>query len=243
MDGNGFTGFNPEVARQNIQSFVLATVTAGSSLLKALSNLIDENSGLKKIWCSPKAVEFSNTYMPQLFETAGEFLKEGMAAYQGAVQAYNIVAANNGLAPMQDLLGDPNSPIGNAASLLNSGEQFSNVASQLGFDSSVSLLYAAHPDNGAVGMNIEKVRVVLDTFKTEIFEALKLFDSIPTVIALYDTDGSQQNAFKVNVSKFKGKFIEIFMSMIQAIESAINTETNNIKLAKEQSTEALQANA
>ena len=61
MDGNGFTGFNPGQAKENIKNFAEYSYYCVISYMgETFKYLFSE---LYWKWCSPKAVEFDNKYI------------------------------------------------------------------------------------------------------------------------------------------------------------------------------------
>ncbi len=226
MDGNGFTGFNPSAAKQDIQNYIKSV---GEST-KLLTNIIESLfTSLEKAWCSPKAKEFSRQSFPKLFQTLASFLDKAYDTYNSLIAAYNIIAAKHGAATIasEDTLG-----IGN----LNAEQILSIMYDEWGGD---PFLQEADPTTGAVGMNVKVVNMALNLFIGQVERSMEVLSSIPTEIAFYDTDGSQQMAFKTNVSQFVNAFKELFEKMANEISEATEQESDSIVNAASESAETL----
>ncbi len=228
MDGNGFTGFNPEVAKKDIAYYYENIEAAIDAIVACTENLF---GGLEGSWCSPKALEFSKVAFPELFSTLAYFIDNSYDTYNSLVAAYNIIAAKHGAETItsEDVRG-----IGN----LNS-EQIENIMyDEWGGN---PYLHAADPATGAVGMNIKAVEAALIQFDADKDSVSKCLQQIPSEIAFYDASGSQQMAFKTNVEKFVNAFSDLFSKITEAIKEGTNTEKDNVALAASQSADTLSA--
>ena len=95
--------------------------------------------------------------------------------------------------------------------------------------------------NGVSGMDTESVRIALEEFKRSSSRAINSFDDIPNGIAFYDNNNSLVDVYSRNVNTFKSIFEDIFNNIINEITAYLETEQDNILLAKQQAEDTLRA--
>jgi len=208
-----FTGLDVSEARNNISAFY---EEMDKICWKMEGDLTTYCSELFYTWCSPKAVEF-NDQLDKLWAANQAVYNTCYIIVVNAVRAYNTVAQSNGLEGWY-----PNFPKEPVNSTVN--DPYRLVASR----------------NGIVGMNVPQVSLATDEFKKACEDYQNKLDSLPTEIALYDPNNLQKDTYKAELTKAKQSFIENIQNVMDGISSAIETETQTILLAKEQSVQELE---
>ena len=94
---------------------------------------------------------------------------------------------------------------------------------------------------GHVGMDTEGVRIALETFKTEYSSALDCIDNLPEGISFYDKEGKLVDTYNRSLKNFKDLFSVIFSEVATKMEGYVNTEADNIELAKAQAVSTMSA--
>ena len=95
--------------------------------------------------------------------------------------------------------------------------------------------------NDAVGMDRENVKIALDLFTSRISSGLAKLESIPSSISFYDPNGEMVGSYNRNIAEFKSQFEELFNEISTAVSGYIETESDNILLAKEQANDTMNA--
>lgn len=215
---DGFTGLNPSQARANIDTFVKAMNDAAVIFLNGGIALF---KNLEKTWCSPKAVAFGEKYGYALYDKTVVAIREAATVIaKNAETAYNTISMANGGGVLGAEYGLQELPIatpvnGYFGPLKESGEY------------------------GIIGMNLMQVQLALVVYGDSVEKGLAALDSVPTEIAFYDPDGIQQSTYKSEIQRVKDKLEEEISSMLDTIEAAMETEQNNIFIAKESSSSTL----
>ena len=228
MDGNGFTGFDPVVAKNNIDEFWHAAVAAHEHLWATFEDLWVD---LEFTWCSEKAVEFDKKYNNRgtgFQRVVLEFFRACDNIAKNARKAYSIIAKANSYSDVMFL----------EEYEINEEDHPTEYGSGFYYEFGCNL-HPAHPTNGVVGMNIMQVKLAVDVFKTKIQGVISEIDNLPMNIAFYDEDGSQAAAYASEIKKMKDKIIEMTNQIVTEIASAMENEQNSILLAKQQATESL----
>ena len=96
-------------------------------------------------------------------------------------------------------------------------------------------------DEGHVGMDTEGVRIALEAFKTEYSSALDCIDNLPEGISFYDKEGKLVDTYNRSLKNFKDLFSVIFSEVATKMEGYVNTEADNIELAKAQAVSTMSA--
>lgn len=212
-EGN-MTGLSPDEVRKNISNFKGAMSIIEFYLGSAVDYLYNE---LYYVWASPKAVEF-NKYRDN-YANVAELVSTGQFEIsQNAYRSYNAMARANGLEEITDSFGnslDNNNNLGNMSSMCRPLESLELLAEK----------------NGLVGMNTLQVPNIRDAFINKIDEVLAKIDEVPSHIALFDPDGAIQSAFSDSIAKMKENVSTLVSEMKDAINTALETEENNLRLA------------
>ncbi len=227
---DGMTGFNPEQVKKEIADFALEAGNACADVDEAYGTFFYE---MKNYWASPKAVEFSETYMPRIKGLIDEMSDAIKRIVEGVVEAYNSVATANGTPTAIDVDTIIFDVYGYKDSFGTKDANGIFISGGLSAD-----------NNGLVGMNISAVRdIVIPEFTASINKEVNDLYEIPTSIAFYDEDGSQHQAYESNIRGFVEKFNELNESLFASMKEALETETNNVLLAKQQATDSFTSSA
>ena len=216
-----FTGFNPGVARNEITNFYRMMNTIENDYYLGAYYLF---MNLRDIWCSGKAIEFYNNNAQKTMDLDNEFINEINRITSKAIEAYNKMAlANDSMA-----FNDPLVP--------------TNLDANKDYDaeSCFPILNSSDPNSGIVGMNVKEVENELNTYLSSMNKVVASLDDIPTEIALFDPDGTLQDAYRSLIDKMKGKIPERINTVKSDIQNAIKTEQDTTVLAKQQATEILE---
>ena len=215
---DGFTGLDIEKSKQQIDEFVTLAEKADAFI----GNMLGDFFGiLNQKWASPNAVECTTKYTNSFYEFGKNFQTTYIHVMGGAVDAGNTLCRANGVETCFEVYGND----------LGTGE------SGPGWD-----LYTCEENiNGLTGMAVENVRIARDTLVSQKDKAVSMLEAIPTQIEFYSTDGSLMNAYKTGIDSFVSQFSETFDSLVTEINGYIETEENNILLAKEQATQNMAA--
>lgn len=216
--GDGFTGFNPTKAQNDISRFVTQATGAGAYLCYGYIYLFKR---LENNWCSENAFGFGTIVSGVITKAFNEYKSCINNVYNGAVDAYNKVASVNGL---------PAAPADNST--------ISSLESCMDYFSSMKL--KAQNDAGDIGMNIQDVIDAKNLFKVSADEGANRLEQLSNGISLYDDDNAQQEAFKTTVKALADKFITINSSIVSTIQDMIDEETLKLKSAAQSAASAMQ---
>ena len=217
MATEGFTGINTDQARKDIRFFDNSCFYAHYEFSMTMHHLFDV---LSAKWASPKAVEFFNNYIGEILELSSEFRTTYKHIVSGAVAAATQLAVVNGTTFEY---GD---------NTIEAGEIESAYG---GYEPCKEEL------NGQVGMDVEGVKNALGIFDTEVKKVVKAIDSLPEGIAFYDPEGNMVGSYNRNIKDLEVKFTDLFNGMIADLKNAIESESDNILLAKQKATETMSA--
>ena len=219
---DGMTGFNPAAAQQRIDSLY---DILDRTMLIFRDGSVDFFFDLQNSWYSPKCVEFGN-YSTKLLESVIiEYGKMWNAIMRNTVAAYNVLARANDCPSFQYDSSTVQSWCGDRV-----GVHFSDVLP--GF-------YESGP-NGEVGMNTTLVKaVLLPEYKTNLTKFYTALDELPLDIDFYDPEGELKAKFKELVVKFKDYTAEKVEEMFSKLRESLDTEVDNIEIAKEQAADTM----
>lgn len=226
MEGEGFTGFNPEQAKVDINNFQNNGYRVGVYLEDAFKKLFED---LYYYWCSPNAVAFDEKHHEASCNMISEVVYSVEALYIKFVSGYNEMARANGV-DFYDSDGDRH----------EGGTIISSVGRR-------SETYLDFPNlrsagkTGAVGMNVKKAQETLENFKTNILTVLSYIDKITSTIAFFDENGEIQPLIKTEISNLKRKIDNDVTTIVDEITKAFEIEEDTILLAQQKSTQTLNA--
>ena len=150
-----------------------------------------------------------------------------MHIVHGAEDAANILLKSNGEDAIHVVLGGTRW----ADSQGNSGEGY-GAPFNVNFQCSRNL-------DGLVGMDTAGVKVQLENYKTKVSSIIASFDSLPNGISFYDPKGKLVDTYDRNLSTFKQKFQNFFDDFVLNMSNYVETEKDNIELAKVQAEQAM----
>lgn len=212
MNGNGFTGFNPDEMRHQIKKFKDYGEDVVYSIITALTTF---HSQIKTAWYSPKAVEFGKK-MEELVEFRVQGLEKGYYNITAsATKIYNIHANANNWPQME-----------------------SPTQSSVHFMDKVNAYYSLEGKSpqGVVGMNKFVVETALSKLTVSMKECVDKLYKTPYDIAIYDESGAQAESYRAEIQALTSKFRESFDELMVEIKNAINTEIQTIKIASTNAT-------
>lgn len=209
---NGVTGFNPSLAKSNIEDFNQQGYYRYLDLGEEYWALFND---LSTNWASPKAQEFDNTYRPKINELLDKFIALIGSTVESAVNAYNTVASAHGAGTVGGI----------EQSYVPTFGEFPKLLAEI---------------DGVVGMEISHVRDnIMPLMKSKINHVVELMNEIPTAIALYDDENGQQHAYETHIKEIVSKIESTNNEVFSAIDSAITTEVDAIIKAKQAATDTL----
>lgn len=218
---SNFTGFNPAVAKNEITNFYRMMNSIENDYYLGAYYLF---MNLRDIWCSEKAIEFYNNNAQKTMDLDNDFINEINTITSKAIEAYNKIALSNDTMAFNDPFVPSNL----------------DVNRDYEAESCFPILNASDPNSGIVGMNVKEVESELKTYMSSMNKVVSSLDDVPTEIALFDPDGSLQEAYRSLIDKMKGKIPERITSVKNEIQAAINTEQDTTILSKQQATEILE---
>ena len=174
---------------------------------------------LEKHWASPVAKQFSDEVCAVWQELDSEYMTSFLHILQGAEDAARALAQSNGAYfPCH---------YGLESGYVHNGDPI--------------VIHIKEDIDGIVGMDVEGVRIALEAFKDQEKEGIALFDDLPEYIAFYDPEGELLGTYGRNVKNFKTKFEKIINTINEKMESYLETETDNILMAKQNAADTLNA--
>lgn len=207
---DGVTGFNPDKFKEQVRYVYLEGTSALSSIYGETDKLFTE---LSKTWYSPNALAFDIEYRQYVLDLINNSAKVIIDFCKNAAAAYNVVAAANGYGPfsMDDAC----------------YECFSLAA-----------LKEVGPD-GAVGMDLYRVKNAVNTFRLGIAFGLNKLVTIPSKIELYDPGSEQKKQYLATLAIIKEQISGDLYDMADKIKGYTETEINHVFRAANTSAEIL----
>ena len=212
---DGFTGLNIEQARSQIENFAETGFAVWLSLAYTSGEFMGE---LSKKWASPNAVAFSSDFNIKMTALLSELSTQVIKKVDGSNDAGRILARVNG-ANWNDAGGSYTSLMKQDANLNTSCKE--NL-------------------NGVTGMDTENVKLLKDIFKARIDKILESLTAMPRAIEFYSTDGTLMSAYSTGIDEIETKVRELCDETNSSISSYIETEVNNILMAKNSAEQSMQ---
>ena len=223
-DKSGFTGIDGPRAARDINSYYEDAYSILNDYIHMFSLFADF---LEKKWASQTAFYYSKTLTSEINSILHDYYNELMHIVHGAEDAANILLESNGEQKLHFDLGHR----AWADSSGNHGEGYGKP-SDINFQCSQNL-------DGLVGMDTAGVKVELQNYKTKVSTIIARFDSLPNGISFYDPEDKLVSTYDRNLSAFKQKFQKFFDDFVLNMSGYIETEKDNIELAKVQAEEAM----
>lgn len=217
MNENGFTGLNVERVESDIRKFDELAVGFAIHVGGAFGDLY---TFLNNHWASPVAAEFTSKNVEDVRDLVQKITTTVHHIEHGAIEAARSLAKANGTTiELDDLY---------AANICPGDTGIYHV-----FEPCRESL------NGETGMDVEGVRNALAIFQTAILACLDEIDTIPEGIAFYDPNGDLISEYKRGISNFKKEISDLAGKTYQKLNQFLFTESDNVKMAKQQATQAL----
>jgi len=208
-----FTGLNIEEAKKDLDFFDNECNAIHESLSAAVVKFFDE---LSIFWASQNAIAFGTKYSTKIGEFLTNFQTHYLHIRDGAASAAKLLASSNGTSFNIEKY------------YTKAGETGSNFAPDH-FSA-----YMSETINGVTGMAVENVRIILKVFQNDASKLINSLNSLPKGIAFYSPDGALLEVYNTNIEKFVTQFEELANEMIGEINSYMETEIDNVLLAKQQ---------
>lgn len=97
--------------------------------------------------------------------------------------------------------------------------------------------------NGVSGMAVENVKIIADIFKNNVQKAMVTLNLIPNKISFCSPDGILISTYSTGIEALTNEVYEVTNELLNKIQTFINTETDNILLAKNEAENVLRSNA
>ncbi len=220
---SNFDGIDRERAKKDIDSFFDEANNIYEDLWNEAYGFFDV---LEEKWASPVACDYTADVAPRFQECCQRYEKEAEHIANGATDAANVLLAANG-DDCIDVFRDPYPVMGPAGVM----GDFSVCRSSINTLAGDSL----------VGMDKEGVRILLSTFKKQVQNLISRIDALPEGISFYDPKGDLVETYNRGLKSFKTEFQDLLDELINQMDIYINTEVDNILLAKQEAQEAMQA--
>lgn len=215
MNNEGFTGLDVNRAIEELDYFNECCHDTGRAFIDAFTNLFET---LYEKWASPNAVNFTTEQIPIISEEITDYISRYNHILSGANDAAITLAKANGASmPLKYVSGQWDVPF--------------NLGVQRCEESKF----------GVTGMAKENVRIALDTFNDAKNRALEMLRNIPLGISFYDAEGHLLNTYNEGVNEFIDRFDQIIVTLTSSLATYLETEIDNIRLAKEQAEDTLRA--
>lgn len=211
----GFTGINIESAHSQIEVFAEMGSSASLELTNAIDSFFDD---LSTKWASPKAVEFSGMYRVSLCDLRDEL---------NITLKHKIHGCNDAAASLANA---------NGATWTNVDNPFENYAGGVFVGTPLK-----EEIDGVVGMAVDNVKVIRDIFKTQMEKVTGILSEIPKTIDFYSPDGSLVTTYATGIESINSKMSELISSTLTSINTAIDEESDNVLLAKQNASDTLAA--
>lgn len=215
----GFTGLDIQRAVYDIVDFYNSCDNLTLDINHCVREFFDV---LNKKWASPNALAITKNLISKINETYAGFITNFKHILSGACEAGRILAASHDA----------------DASRFN-----------LGFDVESGYVSNAVTDakvceetlNGVTGMDTQGVKIALDLFVKDAKDIVRVMSNLPQGIAFYDPEGNMLTTYNRNITNHCNMFSALFEDIRIQVVNAINTETDNILLAKQQAQDAMSA--
>ena len=208
---DGFTGLDIGKARSQLQNFNDMAYDGFYKIYNAAQTFLQE---IGKNWASPNAVSFSNDFSSKFSSILSDFQTKVYHAINGCNAAGRALANAN-------------------------GASWSDVSCTLSSDCSFGA-GCSETLNGATGMVVDNVKTFRDELKANIESGVETVSFMPRAIDFYSTDGSLVSAYSTGIDKIAEAIKSACDEEYNIISGYIDTETNNIMIAKNSAEESMQ---
>ena len=218
-----FTGLDIGKAKSEILNFKESALNAEKTITSSLKVFFNE---LSKKWASPNAVDFTSEYTTKFANEVQNLRTSIFHVINGAIDAGNILARANGANFLSAIDSLAQALYGISPGQEAYAPEFAKCRETL---------------NGATGMAVENVKIIRDVFIQKIMGGMDELSAVPKTISFYSTDGSLMNSYQTGIDTIISNFSNELVSIKESLNNFIETEANNIILAKQQATDTLRA--
>ena len=214
---DGFTGLNIEQANTEIQDFMSKTFEIKHDFEKCFKTLFEV---LNKKWASSNAKSYTNQTIPEICELHANYWNTILHIIHGACDAANYLAEANGASFTQ---------------------YFGSIEAGFENESNLELSPCNAEINGAVGMDLASVKMAVEFFSRDTKTIISKLNVVPKKISFYDANGDLLSTYDRNVTEFIKQFSVLFDKIERALRLYLQSEQDNILLAKENATNTMSA--
>jgi len=208
-----FTGLDIEKAKIELKRFKDQCDEVSETINQTFLNFFET---LETKWASENAVAFGKKYSPKIADFLAEFDTHYLHVLSGAASAAQTIAYANGMS-------------------FGSTEEYNYM--EVGEIIGAVDYYNRNIQtsiNGVTGMVVANVQIALELLQNGIAKVITNLNELPKGIAFYSPDGMLRHTYNTNIEKFITQFEALCNEMVAEIKSYMETEIDNILLAKEQ---------
>ena len=205
-----FTGLDIGRTQRDLAQFENSYMAVVGKMQNTFSVFFDV---LATKWASANAVSFKNYYAPKAEKIVNDFGNHASRILSGAESAARSLAQSNGM--------------GFSAMYQLSPGITQSFATAYGENTKESI-------NGVTGMAVQNVKFILEQFESNVKNIATSLSELPRGIAFYSPDGSLISAYNAKVGSLISEFEGLCNEMSRGVKSYMETEIDNILLAKEQ---------
>ena len=216
---SNITGLNPQKADIDFRVLSYNVWNAYTKIVKCFGWNI--GTELSQVWASPKAVEFGIKFSKQFSELINDCSSSFIAIINNSKRAIEIMANANGVSVALD------------------GEGEVEYMKEHQGDSSFDF---KEEKDGIVGMNMIQTRIIMGNLDADYENLINDLDNLPLgSIALYDPNNELIDAFTSMIKNVSESITTLANSIKTDISSAMETETNEIRIAKQVAVDTMTA--
>lgn len=202
-------GINIESAKNSIMEYYNVSKAVLNNLYDVASNFL---YGLKEVWASPNAVDFSQKFQNATSSLSQSFKIKVNHTLIGLFSAGAAICNAHGVAHEWHNAGLDG---------LNVGDESFAVYGQV----------CEEKRNGTTGMVVQNVKLLVDELNNNIKQLSNSLNDLPSSVAFYSADGSLISSYQTGKEQFVEAFSRLFEQTNTKINEYIETETDNILIA------------
>jgi len=200
-----FTGLDIERAQRDLERFGNGYIAVAGRMQSTFSIFFD---ALATKWASVNAITFKSRYAPKAEKIVSDFCSHASGILKDAEAAAKSLSRAHGMG--------------------FSGVNISRLSTTSYGDNIKETI------NGVTGMAVQNVKFILEQFESNVKNIATSLSELPRGIAFYSPDGSLISAYNAKVGSLISEFEGLCNEMSRGVKSYMETEIDNILLAKEQ---------
>ena len=212
---DGLIGIDVASARAEILQFAELGKKGYRQLFDCARYFFDD---LSTKWASPNAVAFYDEYADLYYNVVCDFERKLMHKVHGANDAGRTLSRAH-------------------------GESWVDVEYSVDSPGDYHYSFLKESIDGVSGMAVENVKTICYSFRAAIQNAVASVYYLPTSIQFVSPDGSLVSEYAINIKSIVDEMGETLDPLSSAIWTYIETETDNILLAKNEAENILKSNA